>query len=300
MKWQGQIVPNHWQIMLPRQILQSKAPPASRPDCSKCPMDDIGDPRNYARCCTFYPEMPQFTLTEAYLERPEDDVWESLVTRRLLLPEGLIPSPYRLQRIGSGPCDFFHRQTGQCGVYLQRNPICSGWFCRSSSANQEAYWSAIKHYIGHCETVIRQWLLEEIGFDLESYVQCFDELAAQVTKISDLQTEGWRRDIYETLWQGYIGHEWELMCRAYEHYKDNIQNLDKVLKSRKIRYSKSFTTALRTMLGPHYRGVEIVSYENYFDLTTAMNKAQKCLEQENGALQGEPNSVVNRVLQTSI
>ena len=241
-------------------------------------MDQVGDPRQYARCCTFYPEVSQVYIYDAYLADPSKDVWQELVDRRLLLPEGLVPSPYRLKRIGSGPCDFFRKIDGACGIYLQRSPICSTWFCSSSSKLQEDFWQALRHYLGHCEMVIRQWVLEGVGFDVVAYFKLFEEAAARVGRISDPSTEGWHRLFYEQCWQDWLGREWELFANCHQYLADHMADVEETLKARKLLTPSSFSQAVKEHLGPYDRDMETIQYGSWFDLKTNLIVAQKRLE----------------------
>jgi hypothetical protein len=162
-------------------VFRRRIPEESLADCARCPMcRRPGEPRalrgSYfrpdARCCTFYPSLPNY-LAGALLEGRSAALREGRGRlRRLLLDPGgadalaVGPPPGQGRRHarwsdrGFGRwhsllCPYFRRGANDCSIWAYRNSVCSAYFCRPAGGIPGAeFWRAVQRYLGVVERAL--------------------------------------------------------------------------------------------------------------------------------------------------
>ncbi len=261
-----QQVPGIWRFMLPEEFFWLRPPSEKRATCNKCYKVELGDFDPRCQCCTYFPQIPNFMLGLALKDAQSRPHVEALIASGYALPRGMIITPARFKvtleaysrdLFGREPrirCPFIQQGSGECAIYPYRNSICSMFFCANDHGLQgEAYWTKVQQVVGHVESVLAIWVLEQLGVQHDEYIAKLDSLASRIPSCSETDTSGWSLEVQQLLWGDQLGHEKEFFLKCAELIIDNLDRLFEIAGETPFRDSIRFEQAVRDWLPPECR-----------------------------------------------
>lgn len=213
----GQKVPGIWRYLLPEDGLWLRLPAERTANCDPCFRAAIGECRDDCRCCTYFPQLPNYALGLALNDATARPVVRQLISAGHVLPQGLLPSPQMLLRaVESNAKDGFGRQrelicpffgpTGKCGIHAFRNAICATYFCENDHGEVgETYWNTLRALVGQIETVLAQWAMDRMGLASSEVLARMDALSPEINTSSEGQA--WSPVARKALWGDWFGRE---------------------------------------------------------------------------------------------
>lgn len=192
-----------WHTSLPRlyepwmrALLGGPIPAESAATCGTCCMlrrEDapVGGDREYfnprTKCCTFYPDLPNFLVGAMLQDRSAGRKnARAVVAARVaadgdLTPLGLRkPTAYRLQYDHDPTtwgqslelrCPYYlEGAEGTCGIWPHRPAVCATWFCKHErGAVGERFWMSLKQLLAVVERALSVWCVLELGLDVAAW-----------------------------------------------------------------------------------------------------------------------------------
>lgn len=214
--------PGIWQYILPEEFMWLKLPNESFTVCNKCHKVETQDYRSDCRCCTYFPQIPNFLLGLALKDPTSEHLVKKLIENGSALPEGSQFSPKQFydstkdfsdELFGRSTlitCPFMDPEEPVCGIYPYRNSICATFFCENDHGDTGAeYWDKIQALAGQIETSICQWVMDEIGLDTKSYIERMNSLSDKINELSDPSSGTWSLSTRKFLWGEWFGREYE-------------------------------------------------------------------------------------------
>lgn len=251
----GHTFPGMWRYMLPEGLLKLNLPKERFSTCMNCPKaNHAGFLKDY-KCCTYFPRVPNYSVGLAY-KRTATHVWRDLFKKRLILPEGLVVTPQMwkdyLVKVGEEQfgktrdvlCWFLDPKQGACGIYTYRNGVCSTFFClHDHGQKSEGFWDELQTLASQVELALSQWVMQELGLDVESYFNRLDKHARRIKQLHDDKQGGWPEDVYADLWGAYYGKEWRFFDDAaalVEKHRDELWEIaDQTDILEAVKYEKA-------------------------------------------------------------
>ena len=173
-----------WHLAWINEALEGGIPEERRADCTNCAMCTTEAQNSFhpdTRCCTFYPELPNFVLgailgsSDPLLAEGQAVIRDLLTVEAHVKPEGLMrPPAYTAafkemmdrRAFGQTPalrCPFYQSPTGQCGIWLHREARCSTWFCKHDrGAVGFRFWTAVYRLFLTAEHALRSWCVRKL------------------------------------------------------------------------------------------------------------------------------------------
>lgn len=254
--------PGVWSVMMPRELLGLHFPEERRATCMDCPKACYEDFRRDYRCCTYHPRVSNFLLGLASETAVGDKALDALLSRGMLLPEGMHFAPGQwydyledLQQEAFGKsqkvlCPMLDQSNGFCNIHAFRNSVCSTFFCyKDHGTAGEKFWEQLQTLGSQIEMILSQWALEQVGFDLKAYFIAFDKLSRRVESVSAPQ--GWQTEAIAELWGPWRGREKELMRSCAAVIVQHRDQLWEIANSQGIRESKAFDQAMVKAVPKH-------------------------------------------------
>lgn len=253
--------------MLPKEFFDlKKIPRECESTCNNCPeIKDSGYRPDY-RCCTFQPRIPNYMLGLSLLgpHKSSHSTISSLQWQRFFLPEGLVASPKRWalfledaseDKFGKSTqvlCHFLNKKSGVCEIYQYRNAPCSTFFCRHDQGYLgQQFWDSLMIYINQIEYALSQWVMDELGIDVELYFKKFDSFAQNLSVINHKDL-GWPQEILFEVWSSWYGKELDFFkeaARIVEEKKDDLISIASKTRPLEAReFDKSVLQALPQQL----------------------------------------------------
>ena len=220
-------LPGIWQYMLPEDFMWLKLPNERFTVCSKCHRVHTHHYRADCRCCTYFPQIPNFLVGLALKDPDSEYLVRKLIENGSALPEGSQFSPKQFydsakdftdELFGRSTlltCPFLDPEDPVCGIYPYRNSICATFFCENDHGDKgAAYWDKVQALVGQIETSISQWLMDEIGLDAKAYLERMNSLSDRIDELSDPSSGTWSLSVREFLWGDWFGREGEFFERC--------------------------------------------------------------------------------------
>jgi len=211
-----------------------------RATCDKCSMcdHDQGAPvamdffHPDAKCCTYYPTMPNF-LVGALLADPGEDVAEgkrrmrAIIASRMGVTPRWVAPPRKFTLLMNASRSVFGRSTAlicpffdatkeaSCTVWRHRENVCTTYYCKYTDGKPGwSYWMALKEYLGHVERELTYWAAR--GIDPTTREPYMPEL--RLTR-EDLEDKAPTDADYAAYWGAWVGREEEFYIQCYERVK---------------------------------------------------------------------------------
>jgi hypothetical protein len=186
------------------------------------------------KCCSYVPALPNFLVGRILSDAdPAAAAGRASVEARIgagvgVTPIGLLPSAIfsRLYE-GSAPeafgrnrafrCPHYLQESGTCGIWRNRNSLCTTWFCKHVRGQLgQAFWRMLLELLGRAEHELRQWCVLELQpgdealKSLREWMLAKDELTAAALE------ERVERKVYQRIWGSWLGCEHEFYVRCAE------------------------------------------------------------------------------------
>jgi hypothetical protein len=224
------------------ELLQGVIPRESRATCNDCamcsspgaqsgPRDHYYDPQ--IKCCTYIPVLHNFLAGRILSdEDPAARAGRKTVEKRIaegvaITPLGLdVPpafsvlykniKPEAFGRSHNLRCPHYLEDGGRCGVWRNRNSVCSTWFCKHVRGQVGyGFWRhSLLHLLRHVEQDLACWCLLQLDFggDAFQYLMATGEQSEGLTAESiDSRAEAER---YKRMWGGWCGREAEFFVKC--------------------------------------------------------------------------------------
>jgi Fe-S-cluster containining protein len=224
-------LPGIWQYLLPEEFMWLKLPNERFAVCGECHRVETHDYRSDCRCCTYFPQIPNFLLGLALKDPDSEKLVKKLIESGNALPEGSQFSPKQFydttkefsdELFGKSTlvtCPFIDSSKPVCGIYPYRGSICATFFCENDHGDEgREYWEKIQALVGQIETSICQWAMDKVGLDAKRYIERMNSLSDKIEELSDPSSGAWSLSIRKFLWGDWFGRE----CDFYEECADLV------------------------------------------------------------------------------
>ena len=208
-----------------------------RATCDNCAMCDHGQGVNIAidffhrdaKCCTYYPTLPNFLIGGVFAD-PSPDLEEGrrrlrkIIAARIgVTPQWIAPprkySPISLAARSAAfgrstvlRCPFYQVEGGLCTVWRYRENVCSTYYCKYTGGKPGwDFWQSLKGYLGHVEVMLSNYAVRT----LDSSLQEPTHPRMQLT-LEDLEDRAPRDEEYASYWGTWVGREEEFYVKCYE------------------------------------------------------------------------------------
>ncbi len=262
----GHHFPGLWATLLPEEFAWLIPPRERRATCAECYEVAIGEYHPATACCTYLPQLSNYTVGLALMDPDARDVIRPQIALYGLPPQ-LAGSParyrwsittYHHDRFGKDPegiCPFLDRDAPQCRIYPYRNSVCSTFFCVHDHGNAGAeFWERLQQLAAHLEVALGQWAMDQLGFGHDFYLARLDALADHVEACTDPETGGWSAFAREQLWGEYLGREEEFYLRCAEQVIEHRDELFERASETPVRHAMAFERAVRAWMPAEVRG----------------------------------------------
>ena len=212
--------PGIWQYLLPEEFTWLKLPNERFAVCSKCHREKTDNYRSDCRCCTYFPQIPNFLLGLALKDPNSEHLVRKLIENGNALPEGSQFSPKQFydttkeisdELFGKSTlltCPFIDSGKPVCGIYPYRGSICATFFCENDHGDEGSeYWEKVQALVGQIETSICQWAMDKVGLDAKSYIERLNSLCDKIGELSDPSSGTWSLSTRKFLWGEWFGRE---------------------------------------------------------------------------------------------
>ena len=206
-------LPYLWRFLLPEDFEWLHLPRERTADCENCPKELTGEYRKGYRCCTYYPQLPNFQLGLALLNPKTRLAVEAVVRTGHVLPAGMQMTPvhyyrslesYKEERFGQSAeilCPFMDKASGRCRIHAYRNSVCSTFYCEHDhGASGAAYWNRVQVLLGQIELVLAQWAMARAGMDPEAYISRLCVWSDKIGQTSGDAPNVWSQAVLKQLW----------------------------------------------------------------------------------------------------
>jgi Fe-S-cluster containining protein len=211
-------------------------PAATCQDCAMlAPSPGLTSFHPDTKCCTYTPTIPNFlvgaALADARLDAigGRDSLRARIAARAGVTPLGLGRDPVSsliADHAGAAfgqaallRCPHYDSPTGNCGVWLHRNAVCSTWFCKHErGAVGLSFWAALRNLLMEAEHDLARWCVLTLDAPHPSLPP---RGAPKARQLSAAALDGGEADAtYAQLWGAWSGREAELYARCDELVRD--------------------------------------------------------------------------------
>ncbi len=259
-------LPGIWQYILPEEFMWLKLPNERFTVCSKCHRVETHNYRADCRCCTYFPQIPNFSLGLALKDPDSEHIVKKLVKDGSALPEGSQFSPKQFydstkdftdELFGSSTsvtCPFMDPKEPVCGIYPNRNSICATFFCENDHGEKGfEYWDRIQALAGQIETSICQWAMDEIGLDTSDYIERMNSLSDKIDELSDPSSGTWSHSIRKFLWGEWFNRETEFFEKCADLVIEQRDRLYEIACNQTPLEAFKYEHALKYWIPSDYR-----------------------------------------------
>jgi Fe-S-cluster containining protein len=259
-------IPGVWKYILPEDFVWIHLPEEKRAVCDNCPKVITNDYRADCRCCTYFPQIPNFMVGLAHKDPKSELRVKEFVETGGALPEGSQISPkqlfrsareYTKERFGKSRlinCPFMDPENQMCGIYPYRNSVCATFFCEYDHGEVGVkYWETVQSFVGQIETAISQWAMDELGIDTSSYIQRLNSLSDRISEVSDASSGAWAEDIRKYLWGDWFGREIEFYEKCADLVIERRDELYDLVSRRPLFEAYGYETAVKNWIPEPYR-----------------------------------------------
>lgn len=254
------LFPGLWRHLLPEDAQWLKFPTERRASCASCPKAAAGVHHPSTRCCTYFPEVPNFLLGLALQDPGSRSLIEAQINQGCILPTGqqidagqyhTAVKSYAQNRFGELTdlvCPFLNPETVQCGIYAYRNSVCSTFFCENDHAESgHQFWEKTQDLVGHIEIALSQAAMQALGVDVCRYMETLDAWAGDIAG-SFHPDGGWSLELREQLWGKWLGREVEFLTATAHWVQERRDELYALACGQTLYEARGFESAVRRWL----------------------------------------------------
>jgi hypothetical protein len=217
---------------------QAVIPVEDAADCTHCPMLSSGGSGDglfafdrRTKCCTHYPELPNFMVGALLSSRsPASAAGRKRMLR--VIRQGVGVSPWGLKRprkyellllnsqlefFGRAPalvCPFFDQPRGHCTLRPFWGKICGTWFCKHRAGlDGRLFYLALQEYLQSAESVLSQYAM--VSLDCQEALLAPIALADDRLTVRELQDQPPPPRDYRKLWGRWASREADFYRAAY-------------------------------------------------------------------------------------
>ena len=260
------IFPGAWRYMMPAELSVLSLPAERQSTCMNCPKTCTEQYRPDYRCCTYHPRIPNFLLGLALASGKKDELTPILKGSAMITPEGLHESPAQWyayladtkdEQFGKSKhvlCPLLDTKNGLCRVHAFRNSVCSTFFClKDHGVKSERFWEQLLALGTQVETLLSQWALRQLGFDLDAYMERLNAHEDRVATLSLSGNRGWSKAALKMLWGDWYGRELELYEQTARLISEHRDSLWDIANNVKITDAPRFESALIASVPEHLK-----------------------------------------------
>ena len=254
------LFPGLWRHLLPEDAQGLKLPSERRASCASCPKAAAGVHHPNTRCCTYFPEVPNFLLGLALQDPNSRGLIETQINHGHILPTGqqidagqyhTAVKSYAQNRFGELTdlvCPFLDPETIQCGIYAYRNSVCSTFFCENDHAETgHQFWEKTQDLVGHIEIALSQAAMQAQGLDVQHYMATLNSWAGDITGSFEPKG-GWSLDIRRELWGDWFEREVEFLTNTAQWVLNRRDTLYSLACNHTLFEAQEFESAVRRWL----------------------------------------------------
>ncbi|MBN2715036.1 MAG: hypothetical protein JXX14_04220 [Deltaproteobacteria bacterium] len=206
----GHQFPAIWQHMLPEEFSWMRLPKERMIDCATCNMVVTDGYRPDTKCCSYFPQIPNYMLGLALKDPGCRPLVERVIAEGHALPEGTTQSlgalqiataEYLANRFGKSQrlrCPFLNA-VGECGIYAFRGVVCGSFFCSNDHGDAgDRFWEDFQNVLRQIEVILSQRAMTAAGIDSATYHAQLDAMADRIDEMYDPATGGtqkWKRKL---------------------------------------------------------------------------------------------------------
>jgi hypothetical protein len=296
-------------------LLREVIPPETRAtcdDCAMCAPEGSAEPGTHyfsprVKCCTYQPKLPNFLVGRALEDRDfAFSAGRATLERRIDAGVGVTPFGletasaysvlYKHGSAGFGRAEamrcphYIEEQGGRCGIWRNRNAICTTWFCKHErGAVGLAFWERLRDLLMEVERDLAAWCVLECGLDAEAAGVLFQVRRKpeerETLSVEDLDGKADPKAA-RRLWGSWLGREREFFreCAGRVEpltWKDVLRVSGPVVAARARTVRQAFDALLREepperltagpiqIVSAGHEGVRVVTYSGNDPLVLA-------------------------------
>ena len=252
--------PALWRYLLPEDAEWLKWPAERKATCATCPKVTEGVHHASTRCCTYFPEVPNFLLGFALQDPKSQSLIETQIEIGHILPTGqqIDAGQYRTAvesyaedlfgELTHLVCPFLNPETIECGVYAYRNSVCSTFFCENDHGEPgRKFWEKTQDLVGHIEIALSQAVMQALGIDVEQYMATLDTWGDDIDG-SFVEGAGWSLELRKQLWGDWFNREAEFLVEASMWVEERKKQLYTLATEQTLYEARLFEGAVRQWL----------------------------------------------------
>lgn len=231
--------------MLPEEFSWLRVPAERMIDCANCNMVHTHGYRMDTKCCSYFPQIPNYMLGLALKDPRSRALVERVIADGHALPEGTVQNlsalrvataEYVANRFGKSErlrCPFLSA-TGECGIYAFRGAVCAAFFCVNDHGDAgDRFWEDFQNVIRQVEVILSQRAMTSAGIDSTRYHGQLDGMVDRIEEMVDTGTGGAAGWVREELFGEFFGNEPAFFEACADYVIENIDRLYEIATSEK-------------------------------------------------------------------
>jgi hypothetical protein len=229
------------------ELVGGAIPRESRATCDNCAMcastgKEQESSQTYffdpaIKCCTWVPNLHNFLVGRILSDNdPAAQFGRATVEKRIaegigVSPLGLAPSPvfslmyqnssHSFGRSHALVCPHYIKDGGRCGIWRNRNSVCTTWFCKHVRGQVGfTFWrDSLQQLLKIMERALARWCLLELKFDDEAlrHLVTTDNWTGESDTVTGASLDNLvDRSAYARIWGKWRGREQEFFVRCGE------------------------------------------------------------------------------------
>ncbi|SLM29141.1 conserved hypothetical protein [Desulfamplus magnetovallimortis] len=184
-----------------------------------------------SKCCTHYPNIPNYLLGGFLSHKKSDDAKKILdiisnspghTPRGIVRPKKIQFLMENSQRSFFGRsktliCPFFDKEKGYCTIRPFWDAVCNTWFCKYVKGYDGfQFWVAIRKYLSYVEQSLIQFAMYNLNCNPENIENLVSNEQPGPLSLGDLDDLPLDRNRYLSQWGKWAGREIEFYKKCYE------------------------------------------------------------------------------------
>lgn len=250
-------LPTLFRFLLPEDFRLLHLPKEKIADCDHCPKVMSGEYRADCRCCTYFPQVPNFQIGLALKNPDTRPHVDAVIAAGHVLPTGMQMTPshyytslsaYAAERFGQNEgmrCPFIDQASGLCKIHAYRNSVCATFFCEHDhAAAGAAYWNRVQTLLGQIELAVGQWAMKTAGMDLDAYIRRLNQSADKLPLSSGDSPNVWSEAFRRHLWGERFGDEAAFLEACADAVMTHRDSLYEIACNQPLRLAFEFEKAV--------------------------------------------------------